>query len=184
MVMPETINFLNRDVNLKTTSSQFSVNIGVFADYYFSPKFSLGLEAQYMLMGANMTQTTDFYHELGVSSSQTKFSYRSEYLQFPLIASYYINEKFLFQGGAYGSTLLSASKNYNWFNKNIDESLDDFSPTDFGLIIGTGFNLGVLKFTFRYIHGLKNNFTIPEYSLKNRAYQFMLQWKIYSDSRK
>lgn len=130
-------------------------HFGVMAEWKISDKFALQPEVIYSKQGADTNINSE-----GIISLN--------YLNIPLIAKYYVTEKWSLEAGPQIGFLLSTkggSINYK----------DALKSTDFGMNFGVGFKLNNgLNFGARYNLGLFNIIDVNGVSDKNRNGVFQL----------
>jgi len=140
-----------------------SILIGVVSEFKISEKFAFQGELLYSQQGNKfeMNQSSPGWDAI-IFEQEIK----SNYINIPLIAKYYIKEGFSLEAGPQIGFLLSSKSNWteNWF----DEYNPDFysgsgdikdykSSIDYGLNFGLGYKLdNGLNFGIRYYLGLAN----------------------------
>lgn len=134
-------------------------HIGGFAEIELSDKFSLQPEVLYSSQGSEAKNTVKI---------------KVDYLAIPLMAKYYISEKFSLEAGPQMSFLLNDKFEFN--NDAIPDAETDASSFDFGLNVGVGYNISAhLLAQVRYNYGITTVAENPD--IKNSVFQFALGYK-------
>lgn len=153
------LNFANLTGDIEDASMKIGFNLGGFAEIKVSDKFSVQPELLYSTQGAkNETSEDDFTSESKLNLS---------YLNIPIMAKYYVSEKFSLEAGPQIGFLLSAKSKYEFtesdgeggsISVSGDEDVkDSFESIDFGLNLGTAYDFTENLFAgLRYNIGLSN----------------------------
>lgn len=181
--------YSNRVENYELLRSRLTFDLGMFAIIHLSDKFAIQPEAVYTYMGGHFQKRTTYLHDLGAFEGTENESFAADYLKIALSTNIKFNERIFFQFGGYGSSLLSAEKFYPWWEVDVDSdqtrtSLSGIRKFDAGVLGGFGMSTKILNMTFRYNYGLLDVFErgeLEELDLSNGVFQFVLQWKFYSD---
>lgn len=183
--------YSNRVENYELIQSRVTFDLGMFATIHVSDKFAIQPEAVYTYMGGHFQKRTTYLHDLGAFEGTENESFAVDYLKAALSANIKFNDRIFFQLGGYGSSLLSAEKFYPWWETDVGNdqtriSLSGIRKFDAGVMGGFGMSTHILNLTFRYNYGLLDVFESGEFEaldLSNGVFQFVLQWKLYSDLR-
>jgi hypothetical protein len=129
-------NIIGGDV--ENTNSLVGFHVGGFAEIKIAEKFAIQPELLYSAQGSKL-DGGPFFED---------FDLKLDYLNIPVLAKYYIVEKFSVEAGPQLGILLSA--------KAEDEDVkDNFKSVDFGFNIGAGFHFTEnLSINLRYTIGL------------------------------
>jgi opacity protein-like surface antigen len=140
--------------DVENPSSLIGFQVGGFAEFKISDKFSIQPELMYSTQGGK-----DSYSETGSGYS---ISFESDvklsYLNIPLMAKYYATPKFSIEFGPQVGFLLSAKSDWSVSGTDGSESgsediKDSVESVDFGLNLGAGYD-----FTEKLSAGLRYNF--------------------------
>ncbi|OUL62083.1 porin family protein [Flavobacterium sp. AJR] len=141
--------------DVENASSKVGFQVGGFAEIKLTEKFSIQPELLYSLQGAKFEESGE-----GFSYENTdKFSY----LNIPVMAKYYVAEKFSLEAGPQIGFLLSAKSDFTntdefFGTTSGDEDVKDFYKSiDFGVNFGAGYDFTEnLSAGLRYNLGLSN----------------------------
>jgi len=153
------LNFANLTGDIEDASMKIGFNLGGFAEIKVSDKFSVQPELLYSTQGAKNETSEDGF----TSESKLNLSY----LNIPIMAKYYVSEKFSLEAGPQIGFLLSAKSKYEFtesdgeggsISVSGDEDVkDSFESIDFGLNLGTAYDFTENLFAgLRYNIGLSN----------------------------
>ena len=152
------VNFANLSGDIEDNSTKVGFNVGSFVEIKISDKFSLQPELLFSTQG-----TKEEYSE---TFNGTTINYDSKlnlsYLNIPVMAKFYVADKFSLEAGPQIGFLLSAkTKTEVTDGTNSSSEEEDFKDnvesTDFGLNFGAGYDFtSNLSAGFRYNLGLSN----------------------------
>ena len=146
------VSTLTGDVN--DASSRVGFHVGGFAEIKLSDKFSVQPELLYSAQGAKFETSGAGFSE------EDKFNLA--YLNVPVMAKYYVAEKFSLEAGPQIGFLLSAKNDFSYSDSGESESgkvdiKDGFKSIDFGVNFGAGYDFTEnLSVGVRYNLGLSN----------------------------
>ncbi len=141
--------------------SRVGFAVGAFAEFKVSEKFSIQPEVLYSVLGAK-------------SKADGKPGYSLSYINIPVMAKYYVAEKFSLEAGPQIGFLTSAKYTEGSSSINIK---DLFKSTDFGLNIGAGYDVSKnIAVGVRYTAGLSNISKI-ETKQRNQNFAIALAYK-------
>lgn len=181
------IEFSNRIEYYDPIRNRLTFDLGMFAIVHLSKNIALQPEVAYSYMGGHFQKTTTYLHDLGAFEGTENVSFAADYIKAVLAANFKFNERVFFQVGGYGSSLLSAEQFVPWWeadNNSGRTQLTGIRSFDAGILGGFGLSTNVLNMTFRYNYGLMDVFEsgdFSEFNMRNGVFQFVLQWKFYSD---
>ena len=125
------------------TKSLSGFHIGLFTEFPVAPRFSIQPEVMYSTQGAKFE---------GMGSEATL---RTQYLNVPVLAKFYVAEGFNLQAGPQIGFLTGAEYQMDGAD-DIDVS-DNMKGTDFGLLFGAGYKVAQgVTIDARYNMGLSN----------------------------
>lgn len=125
------------------TKSLSGFHIGLFTEFPVAPRFSIQPEVMYSTQGAKFE---------GLGSEATL---RTQYLNVPVLAKFYVAEGFNLQAGPQIGFLTGAEYQVDGAD-DIDVS-DNMKGTDFGLLFGAGYKVAQgVTIDARYNMGLSN----------------------------
>ncbi|WP_044401908.1 porin family protein [Lacinutrix sp. Hel_I_90] len=134
-------------------------HIGTFAEIKLSDKFSLQPELLYSRQG---------------SEANNFVKIKVDYLALPLMAKYYLSDKFSLEAGPQMSFLVNDKAVFN--DSAIPDAETDASSFDFGLNIGLGYAVSSNLFIqTRYNYGITTVAENPD--IKNSVFQVSLGYK-------
>ena len=169
----KSINAQNVDIGFKTglnisnftggdadRNSLFDFHIGGLAEFKINKKFSLQPELLYTRQG---------------SEAKNLVKIKVDYLAIPLMAKYYISEKFSIEAGPQVSFLINDKAEFN--DSSIPDVDTDASSFDFGLNIGFAYNINSNLFAqVRYNYSITTVVENPD--IKNSVFQISLGYKL------
>lgn len=179
--------YSNRVENYELLRNRLTFDLGMFAIVHLSNHIALQAEAVYTYMGAHFQKNTTYLHDLGSIETAENESIAADYFKLALANNIKFNDRIFFQIGGYGSSLLSAEKFSPWWEIDHDKKRSQLTGVrkfDAGVLGGFGLSTRILNITFRYNYGLLDVFEkgeLEELNMKNGVFQFLLQWKLYSD---
>jgi opacity protein-like surface antigen len=122
--------------------SKVGFQVGAFGEFKISEKFAIQPELLFSNLGAKETV-------IG-----TKLTYNFNYIVVPVMAKYYVANKFALEAGPQIGFLTSAKLKADGQTRDIKEL---FNSTDFGLNIGAGYDVAEkINVGLRYTIGLSN----------------------------
>ena len=152
------LNFANLTGDVEDASMKIGFNLGGFAEIKISDKFSVQPELLYSTQGAKFEGSDE------ESSFESKFNL--SYLNIPIMAKYYVSEKFSLEAGPQIGLLLSAKAKSEVTTSFEGESVtvsaeadikEEFESIDFGFNLGAGYDFSEKVFAgLRYNVGLSN----------------------------
>ena len=129
--------------------SKIGFQVGAFGEFKVSDKFAIQPELLFTSLGAKSDSSPAETLSLG-------------YIAIPVMAKYFVSEKFSLELGPQLGFLISAKSK---FDGNSQDVKDGFNSTDFGMNLGAGYdvaeniNLG-LRYTFGLSNVLKDSGTV------------------------
>ena len=184
------ISYSNRVENYDPIRNRVTFDFGMFAIAHLSDRIAIQPEVVYTYMGGHYQKTTTFLHDLGAFEGTENVSFAADYIKASLATNIKFNDRIFIQVGGYGASLLSAEQFVPWWEVDNDQKrkqLTGVSHFDAGIIGGFGLSTSVLNMSFRYNQGLVDVFArgeLNEFNMHNGVFQFILQWKLYSDFKK
>jgi len=147
------------DTELGRLKSKIGFNVGFFADFRQSEKFSVQLELLYSTQGAQI-KIDENYGGISITGYDRL---NLGYINVPVMAKYYVSEKFTIEAGPQIGFLVSAQEKYSIEASNgesdsgSEDIIENFQTVDFGLNFGLGYDItSKLNANFRYNLGLTN----------------------------
>jgi opacity protein-like surface antigen len=145
--------------------SRVGFAVGAFAEFKVSEKFSIQPEVLYSVLGAKAK---------GVSGTESS-NYSLSYINIPVMAKYYVAEKFSLEAGPQIGFLTSAK--YTEGSSSIDIK-NLYKSTDFGLNVGAGYDVSKnIAVGVRYTAGLSNISTDSATKQRNQNFAIALAYK-------
>ncbi|RZJ55927.1 MAG: PorT family protein [Flavobacterium sp.] len=145
------VNLANVGGDFEDTSSKIGFHVGGFAEFKLSDKFSIQPELLFSTQGAK----SDGQEEDGIAYDA---KLNLSYLNIPVMAKFYVAEKFSLEAGPQIGFLLSAKSKYEAgsFSEDVDVK-DAYESIDFGVNFGAGYDFTEnLSAGVRYNLGLAN----------------------------
>ena len=140
-------------------NSLIGFHIGGIAEVKLNDKFSIQPELLYSQQG---------------SEANDEVKVKVDYLAIPVMAKYYLSEKFSVEVGPQMSFLINDKAEYN--DSSIPDAETDAASFDFGLNAGVGFNITDNLFAqARYNYGITTVVENPD--IKNSVFQLSLGYK-------
>ncbi|UOK42494.1 MULTISPECIES: porin family protein [Flavobacterium] len=134
--------------------SLVGIHIGGFMEYKINDKFAIQPELLFSMQGAK-TEYTDFD---GFETVNVEEKYKLNYLNIPIMAKYYANEKLSIEAGPQIGFLLSAKDEVSAYGETVEVDFKDYVKSmDFGLNIGVGYD-----FTDNIFAGARYNFGLSD----------------------
>lgn len=166
------INAQNVDIGLKTglnisnftggdanRNNLFDFHIGGLAEFKINEKFSLQPELLYSRQG---------------SEAENSLKIKVDYLAIPIMAKYYLSEKFSVEAGPQLSFLVNDKAEFN--DSSIPDAEVDAASFDFGLNIGFGYSINThLIAQVRYNYSITTVVENPD--IKNSVFQISTGYK-------
>jgi opacity protein-like surface antigen len=148
------INLSSFSGDIEDASSKVGFQVGGFAEFKLTDKFSIQPELLYSTQGAKFEES-----EVNYFSKET---IKTNYLNVPVMAKYYVANKFSVEAGPQIGFLLSAK--YKWEEvdygektSGTDDAKDDIKSVSFGLNVGAGYDFTEnVSVGVRYNFGLSN----------------------------
>lgn len=168
------LNIASLTGDVEDASSLVGFQIGGFAEFKISEKFSIQPELMYSAQGGKQSVS-----EGGFSlEAETKLAY----LNVPVMAKYYATPKFSLEVGPQIGFLLSAKADYTGSGggESISESediKDEVESVDFGLNFGAGYD-----FTEKFSAGLRYNLGLSNVAKTDAGDDFELKNSVFSIS--
>lgn len=141
-------------------SMKVGIHFGGFMEYKVSEKFVIQPELLFSTQGAKFEYSDSFEGE----SYSENSNYKLSYLNIPIMAKYYVSEKFSLEAGPQIGFLLSAKNDFDYsetfggetFSESGEVDIKEFlNSTDFGINFGAGYDLNEkMSLGFRYNLGL------------------------------
>jgi opacity protein-like surface antigen len=137
------VNFANLTGDIEETSSKVGFQVGGFAEFKLSEKFAIQPELLFSTQGAKQ--------DIGQSED---LKLNLSYLNVPVMAKYYVAEKFSLEAGPQIGFLVGAKYK---FDGEEEDAKDDVKSIDFGVNFGAGYDFTEnLSAGIRYNLGLAN----------------------------
>ncbi len=143
------------------SKSKAGLALGVFAEIKVSDKFSVQPELLYSVVGAKSNASSD--------------KINLAYFNIPVMAKYYVADKFSLEAGPQIGFLSSAKYVQGSSSANIKEL---YKSTDFGLSFGAGYDIAKkIAVGVRYTAGLSNISSVSGVNQKNNNFAIALAYK-------
>lgn len=160
--------------NLEDSSMKTGFHAGGFVEIKLNDKFAVQPELLYSTQGAKVKYTETYSGQ----STTYKEKVKTGYLNIPIMAKYFVSDKFSLEAGPQIGFLMSAKDEIGNETENIKKQL---KSTDFGLNIGLGYDFTEsISANVRYNLGLsevqKEKLEGDE-SIKNSVFQLSLGYK-------
>ena len=140
--------------DVEDAKSLVGFQVGGFAEIKLTDKFAIQPEILFSTQGAKSEESA-----LG---STAEYKSNLSYLNIPVMAKYYVAEKFSLEAGPQIGFLLSAKEKYEFSGNGVSESgkedvKDSYESIDFGVNFGAGYDFTEnLSVGLRYNLGLSN----------------------------
>ncbi|MWB94674.1 outer membrane beta-barrel protein [Flavobacterium sp. GA093] len=179
------LNIANQTGDVVGTESLVGFHVGGFAEIKLTDKFSIQPELLYSAQGAKY----DFSEPEFDSFEEGKL--KLAYLNIPVMAKFYVTEKFTVEAGPQIGFLLSAKDDYSGsfmgesYSENEDVK-DGYKSIDFGVNFGAGYDFTEnLSVGLRYNLGLSNivetedaeEFDVDDVSVQNSVFSLSVGYK-------
>jgi opacity protein-like surface antigen len=174
------INLSTLTGDIENASSKVGFQVGGFAEIKLSDKFSVQPELLYSLQGVKIEESIPEF-DLNFKSTDNL-----SYLNIPVMAKYYVAEKFSLEAGPQIGFLLSAKSDFTDISGDKATSgdidvKDDYKSIDFGVNFGAGFDFTEnLSAGLRYNLGLSNiaeNVEGENFKQKNSVFSLSVGYK-------
>lgn len=172
------LNISNVTGDLEGTSSKTGLFFGGLAEIKISDKFSFQPELLFSSVGAKVVDSDIAYNY------KSEDKYILSYLNVPLMAKFYVADKFSLEAGPQLGFLLSAKSKYSINDDGYKESgtedlKDEVSSFDFGFNFGTSYDFtDNISAGVRYSVGLSNVFKdMGAFKAHNSNLAFALAYK-------
>jgi long-subunit fatty acid transport protein len=140
------LNLSNLTGDAEGNSMKVGFQVGGFAEIKISEKFAIQPELVYSAQGAKFEE--EFFGET------FEFDLNLGYINVPVLAKYYVAEKFSLEAGPQVGFLISAKAKGEGESEDVKE---DFNTLDFGFNLGAGFDVSEnINLSLRYTAGLSN----------------------------
>ncbi|MEZ0130261.1 porin family protein [Flavobacterium sp. LBUM151] len=180
------LNLTNLTGDVEDASSKVGFHVGGFAEFKLTEKFAIQPEILFSTQGAK-SEGTDAFEDYTYEDNLSL-----NYLNIPVLAKFYITEKFSVEAGPQLGILLSAKSKYKQvfegetYSEDVDVK-DSYKSIDFGFNVGTGYNFTEnLSVGLRYTIGLSNvydttdsfeDFDFGDVSVKNSVFALSVGYK-------
>ncbi|MEO6174773.1 MAG: porin family protein [Flavobacterium circumlabens] len=165
---------LTGDVEDATSKAGF--HVGGFAEFKISDKFSIQPEVLYSTQGAKEKGQVDFNGAV----YDVEMDYKLAYINVPILAKYYVAEKFSLEAGPQIGFLVSAKGEATVGGNSAEDDIkDSFESIDFGVDFGAGYDFTEnLSVGLRYNLGLANLAKDAEdYKIHNSVFSLSVGYK-------
>lgn len=162
------VNFATLTGDVQNASMKVGFNVGGFAEIKVSEKFSVQPEVLFSTQGAKDEESGDLG---GGTTYKDENKINLAYLNVPIMAKYYVADKFSLEAGPQFGFLMSAKNDYtstttnggvtNTESQNVDIK-DSTKSVDFGLNFGAGY-----EFTENVSAGVRYNLGLSDISDDN-----------------
>ena len=125
--------------NTSSIENMIGFNAGIMFEVKLPIKVGIELDALYSIKGSSLV-----IEDAGISSNS---DYSLEYIDFPLVAKWYVLKVTSLQIGAQYSYLVGA-------NLNSQDVIDQFNSEDLSAVMGFGVDVNRIHFSARYNFGL------------------------------
>ena len=152
------VNFANLSGDIEDNSAKVGFNVGGFVEIKISDKFSVQPEFSFSTQGAK----SEYSETFNGSTIKYEDKLNLSYLNIPVMARFYVADKFSLEAGPQIGFLLSAkakSEATDGTNSGSEEEdvKSSFESTDFGFNFGAGYDFtSNLSAGVRYNLGLSN----------------------------
>ncbi|MGB8658435.1 MAG: porin family protein [Candidatus Zixiibacteriota bacterium] len=162
-------NSMGFDTNAK---SRTGFDLGVFAEWFDSPVFSLSTEAHYVQKG--MIEEVPRIDEFGFPMSPSKDDHRIDYLSIPVLAKISVKGKHI-------SPYLVFGPRFDFLLGNKSKTLkilyDELKNTDEGLTAGVGVETNTVPLRmlleFRYSPDFSNAYKTDLWKIRNNSFEIL-----------
>ncbi|HLF53511.1 porin family protein [Flavobacterium sp.] len=139
------VNFATLTGDVEDTSMKVGFNVGGLVEIKVSEKFSVQPELLFSTQGAK----EEYSETSGADSYKVENNLNLGYLNIPIMAKYYVVDKFSLEAGPQFGFLMSAKSDYtetqtvggvtSTFSEEVDVK-DDMNSVDFGINFGAGYD--------------------------------------------
>lgn len=139
------VNFATLTGDVEDTSMKVGFNVGGLVEIKVSEKFSVQPELLFSTQGAK----EEYSETSGADSYKVENNLNLGYLNIPIMAKYYVIDKFSLEAGPQFGFLMSAKSDYtetqtiggvtSTFSEEVDVK-DDMNSVDFGINFGAGYD--------------------------------------------
>jgi opacity protein-like surface antigen len=176
------LNLANISGDVEDNSSKIGFNVGGFVEIKVSDKFSVQPELLFSTQGTKEEYSENF----GGSTINYTDKLNLSYLNIPVMAKFYVAEKFSLEAGPQVGFLLSANAKSEATDgtdslSEEEDVKDAFESIDFGLNFGAGYDFtSNLSVGLRYNLGLSNiakTDSGDDYKISNNVFSVSLGYK-------
>ncbi|CAC9974126.1 PorT family protein [Flavobacterium sp. WLB] len=170
------VNLTTLTGDIEEASSKVGFHVGGFAEIKLSDKFSIQPEVLYSTQGAKEKGEFEFNGDV----YDVEMNYKLAYINVPVLAKYYVAEKFSLEAGPQIGFLVSAKGKATVLgNSEEDDIKDGFESIDFGVDFGAGYDFTEnLSVGLRYNLGLANLAKDAEdYKINNSVFSLSVGYK-------
>lgn len=146
--------FIGKDA--KDTKMKVNLNAGIFTEFRFTEKFSVGPELVYSAQGASLGKIDG-----------TTYRVKAEYINLPVMAKYYVADKFSINLAPQIGYAFSMKGKAGSEKEKLDK--DSYNKFDFSIGVGGTYNFGKFFADARYNFGLTK--VIKDSKTKNSVIQ-------------
>ena len=157
-------------------SSKVGFQVGAFAEFKISDKFAIQPEVLYSAQGAKEKGEFEFNGDF----YEAEMNYKLAYINVPILAKYYVAEKFNLEAGPQIGFLVSAKGEATVLGNSAEDDIKDgFESIDFGVNFGAGYDFTEnLSAGIRYNLGLSNIAKdSDDYKIKNSVFSLSVGYK-------
>lgn len=164
--------------DIEDGSSKVGFQVGGFVEFKVSDKFSVQPELLYSAQGGiengEFEFAGDFY--------EAEMNYKLAYINLPVMAKYYVADKFSLEAGPQVGFLVSAKGEATVEGNSAEDDIkDDFKSVDFGVNFGAGYDFTEnLSLGIRYNLGLSNivdDEFADDYKINNSVFSLSVGYK-------
>ncbi|MET0759396.1 MAG: porin family protein [Flavobacterium sp.] len=158
------VNFATLTGDVEDTSMKVGFNVGGLVEIKVSEKFSVQPELLFSTQGAK----EEYSETSGADSYKVENNLNLGYLNIPIMAKYYVIDKFSLEAGPQFGFLMSAKSDYtetqtvggvtSTFSEEVDVK-DEMNSVDFGINFGAGYD-----FTENISAGVRYNLGLSDIS--------------------
>jgi opacity protein-like surface antigen len=164
--------------DVENASSKVGFQAGAFAEIKITDKFSIQPEVLYSAQGVKEKGNTEYNGNIYSLEANTKLGY----INVPVMAKYYVAEKFSLEAGPQIGFLVSAKGEATVLGRSQEVDIKDgYKSIDLGLNLGAGYDFTEnLSVGVRYSLGL-SNLAADDYdndvNIKNSVFALSLGYK-------
>ncbi|CAM3756983.1 porin family protein [Flavobacterium gelidilacus] len=175
--------------DVEDANSLIGAHVGVFAEFKISDKFSFQPELLFSMQGAKEKYSGTETFGGNTYSYTEEAKLKLSYINIPLMAKYYVAEKFSLEAGPQIGFLISANGDYEYSEtlngttsseSTSEDVKDSFKGVDFGLNFGFGYDFTEkLSLGARYNLGLGdiNDVDGSDAKINNAGFQVSVGYK-------